>query len=64
MFDVGDFTISYDLISAYHRIEIFQENQQYLGSHGFFFKKNTRYFVFAVLPFGVSPQQVIFFELI
>jgi hypothetical protein len=31
MFDVGDFTISYDLIYAYHRIEIFQENQQYFS---------------------------------
>jgi hypothetical protein len=26
MFDVGDFIFSYDLISAYHHIEIFEEH--------------------------------------
>jgi hypothetical protein len=31
MFDVGDFIFSYDLISAYHHIEIFEEHEHYLG---------------------------------
>ena len=36
MFDVGDFIFSYDLKSAYHHIEIFEEHQQYLGFACFF----------------------------
>jgi hypothetical protein len=49
--NVGDFTISYDLISAYHRIEIFQENQQYFGSPWFFFKEKHTIFRIRCSPF-------------
>jgi hypothetical protein len=59
MFDVGDFIFSYDLISAYHHIEIFEEHQQYLG-FVWFFEGKIRYFVFAVLPFGISIAGYIF----
>jgi len=40
MFDVGDFIFSYDLKSAYHHIEIFEEHQQYLGFAWFFRAKH------------------------
>ena len=43
MFDVGDFIFSYDLKSAYHHIDIFEENQQYLGSQWFFKEKHTTF---------------------
>ena len=59
MFDVGDFIFSYDLISAYHHIEIFEEHEQYLGL-AWFFEGKIRYFVFAVLPFGISTADYIF----
>ena len=59
MFDVGDFIFSYDLISAYHHIEIFEEHEQYLGL-AWFFEGKIRYFVFAVLSFGISTTGYIF----
>ena len=58
MFDVGDFIFSYDLISAYHHIEIFEEHEQYLGL-AWFFEGKIRYFVFAVLTFGISTTGYI-----
>jgi len=41
MFDAGDFIFSYDLKSAYHHIEIFEEHQQYLGFACFFLGQST-----------------------
>jgi hypothetical protein len=59
MFDVGDFIFSYDLKSAYHHIEIFEELEHYLGL-AWFFGGKIRYFVFAVLSFGISTTGYIF----
>ncbi|VDI59227.1 Hypothetical predicted protein [Mytilus galloprovincialis] len=53
LFKENDFIFSYDLKSAYHHLEIFKEHQQYLG-FSWLFDNTVKYFVFAVLPFGIS----------
>lgn len=53
VFDIGDFVFTFDLKSAYHHISIFAEHRQHLG---FSWNINGRqkYYVFNVLPFGLS----------
>ena len=55
MFKRGDFAILFDLISAYHHISIFPQHRKFLG-----FYWDSKYFVFDVLPFGVSTAAYIF----
>ena len=55
MFHKGDVGFRFDLKSAYHHIEIFPEHRNYLG-----FYWNSKYYVFNVLPFGVSTAAYIF----
>lgn len=55
----GDFVFSFDLKSAYHHIEIFDEHRTYLGFSGLVNGK-TRYLVFNVLAFGISTAGYIF----
>jgi hypothetical protein len=50
--DVG---FRFDLKSAYHHIDIFAGHRQYLG---FYWQNN--YYVFNVLPFGISTAAYIF----
>ncbi|XP_057296266.1 uncharacterized protein LOC130625224 [Hydractinia symbiolongicarpus] len=53
------FMFKFDIKQGYHHIEIAPEHQKYLG---FSWVKNgeKRYFVFTVLPFGVSSAPFIF----
>ena len=52
---------SFDLKSGYHHIEIAEEHQTYLGfSWNLQGSQSSRYFVFAVLPFGLSTAPCIF----
>lgn len=55
----GHYMIKFDLTSGYHHINIHEDHQQYLG---FSWKINgkIRYFVFTVLPFGLSSAGYIF----
>ncbi|XP_062603797.1 uncharacterized protein LOC134265592 [Saccostrea cucullata] len=59
MLKIGDFMFTFDLKSAYHHLEICEEHRQYLG---FSWKENGKvsYFVFNVLPFGISTAGYIF----
>jgi hypothetical protein len=59
IFNRGDFVFSFDLKSAYHHIEIFPEHRTYLG---FSCDRcgQTKYYVFNVLPFGISTAGYIF----
>ena len=59
MFNAGDFVFVFDLKSAYHSIEIFRLHSTYLG---FAWKTDgkTDYFVYRVLPFGISTAGFIF----
>jgi hypothetical protein len=59
MFKVGDFLFTYDLKSAYHHIEINQVHRTYLG-FSFEIRGKVKYFVFNVLPFGISTAGYIF----
>ena len=59
MFSAHDFLFKFDLKSAYHHIMIFEPHRKYLG-----FKWHDgnveRYYVFNVLPFGLSTAGYIF----
>lgn len=55
MFTAEDYIFSFDLKSAYHHIEIHELSREYLG-----FKWQDRYYVFNVLPFGISTAGYIF----
>jgi hypothetical protein len=55
-FQKGAFMISFGLKNGYHHIEIHPEYQTFLGFAWKFPNSNTRwYFIFTVLPFGLSP---------
>ena len=59
MLKKGDFVFTFDLKSAYHHIMIFEEHRHYLG---FSWQNNSKihYYVFNVLPFGLSTAGYIF----
>ncbi|MEW8546455.1 MAG: reverse transcriptase domain-containing protein [Candidatus Thiodiazotropha sp.] len=59
MFEKGFYLFTFDLKGAYHHIDIFVGHRTYLGfswTEG----KETRYFVFNSLPFGISTAGHIF----
>ena len=62
VFQQGDYVFTFDLKSAYHHVEIFEEHRQYLG-FSWDFGGQTKYFVFNVLPFGISTAGYIFTKL-
>ena len=59
LFNSDDYLFGFDLKSAYHHIGIYKEHKDYLG-----FQWNedgeTKFYVFNVLPFGVSVAAYIF----
>ena len=59
LFNPDDYLFGFDLKSAYHHIGIYKEHKDYLG-----FQWNvdgeTKFYVFNVLPFGVSVAAYIF----
>ena len=55
LFTAGDYIFSFDLKSAYHHIEIHKLSREYLGFHWM-----GKYYVFNVLPFGISTAGYIF----
>lgn len=60
-FQKGAFMISFDLKSGYHHIEIHTEYRTFLGFAWKFPDGNARrYFIFTVLPFGLSTAPHIF----
>ena len=54
---------SFDLKSGYHHIEIFEEHTQYLG-FSWTEKGITRFYVFLVLPFGLTSAGYIFTKVV
>lgn len=56
------FAYKFDLRKGYHHIDIFQHHQNFLG---FSWNKNNRirYYVFTVLPFGLSTAPNVFTKL-
>ena len=49
LFEKGDYLFSFDLKSGYHHVDIAKVHQKYLG-----FSWGGRYYMFTVLPFGLS----------
>ena len=65
LFKQGDFAFTFDLKSAYHHINIFEEHKKYLGfSWQFQGEDEPRYFIFNVLPFGISSAAHIFTKIL
>ncbi|XP_072166403.1 uncharacterized protein [Diadema setosum] len=59
VFEEGDHVFTFDLKSAYHHVEISEPHRQYLG-FSWCSEGQTRYFVFNVLPFGISTAGYVF----
>ena len=60
----GDFLFTFDIKSAYHHIEIFQDHQTYLGFQWGYTNGKPQYFVFRVLPFGLSTAPLVFTKIL
>ena len=62
LFQKGDYMFSFDLKSGYHHVNIHRQHWEYLG---FSWSKgpNTGYYVFSVLPFGLSTACYLFTKL-
>ena len=59
MIGKGDFMFTFDLKSAYHHIEIFKSHTTFLG-FSWVLDGSKRFFIFEVLPFGISVAGFIF----
>ena len=60
-FQKGSFMIAFDLKSGYHHVEIHPDHLTFLGFAWKFPKEaSIRYFVFSVLPFGLSSAPYTF----
>ena len=62
MFSKGDYLFSFDIRGAYHHIMIYPEHQTYLG-FAWLVGDCLKYYVFCVLPFGISTAGYIFTKL-
>ena len=63
VFEQGFWFFTWDLKLGYHHVDIFHTHQQFLG-FAWDFEGVTRYFTFAVLPFGLSNACFCFTELL
>ena len=59
LFLPGSFVFTYDLKSAYHHIDIYEEHRTYLGFH-WEREGKQKYYVYCSLPFGISTAGHIF----
>ena len=53
------YLFEFDLKNGYHHTDIFESHQKFL-SFSWVFKGNTKFFVFTVLPFGLTSAPFIF----
>ena len=63
-FDVGSFFTKFDLKSGYHHLDAFSEHQTYLGFSWKMDGETPSYFMFTVLPFGLTSAPYIFTKLL
>ena len=49
---------SFDLKSGYHNVDIFAEHKKFLAFAWKFIDGSVRYFIFSVLPFGLSSTLI------
>ena len=62
MFEKHKHMLKFDLKSGYHHVDIFLEHQRYLGFR-WDSKGTTQFYVFTVLPFGLSTAFYMFSKL-
>jgi len=60
----GDFMFTFDLKSGYHHVDIFPEHRKFLAFSWKFSDGSVRYFMFSVLPFGLSSAPYVFTKLL
>jgi hypothetical protein len=58
--DHDQFYFSFDLESGYHHVDIFPPHQKYLGFSWQFNNGSTKFYIFRVLPFGLSSACYLF----
>ena len=63
MFQKNDYLFSFDLKSGYHHIDIYEPHRHYLG-FGWQSQGMTQFYLFAVLPFGLSMACYAFTKLL
>ena len=59
-FDAGSYFTKFDLKSGYHHLDIFSQHQSFLGSRWNMDGATPTYFMFTVLPFGLTSAPFIF----
>ena len=59
MFNRGDYVLTFDLKFGYHHVDVNEEHWKYLG-----FCWKGQYYVFKVLPFGLSTACYVFTKLL
>ena len=57
------YLFKFDLKNGYHHIDIFEPHQKFLG-FSWIFKGNIKFFVFTVLPFGLTSAPFIFTKIV
>ena len=63
LFQKDDFFTNFDLKSGYHHVDVHQESWPYLGS-SWNYGKVKKWFMFRVLPFGLSTACYVFTKLL
>ena len=63
-FGKGTYFTKFDLKSGYHHLETFPEHQPFLGFSWTYPDGNTCFYMFSVLPFGLSSAPYIFTKLL
>ena len=63
MFQKGDFVFSFDLKSGYHHVDIYELHRKYLG-FSWVIKGVIQFYLFTVLPFGLSTACYAFTKLL
>ena len=64
-FEKDAYMFSFDLKSGYHHVDIYNEHQTFLGfAWKDLYSLQTKYYVFTVLPFGLSTAPYIFTKVV
>ena len=63
-FEKGSYFTKFDLKSGYHHLDIFPEHQPFLGFSWVMSDGEPSFFMFTVLPFGLSSAPYIFTKLL
>ena len=62
--DSEAYLFKFDLKSGYHHVDIHRDHQKFLGFSWSFKNEPKRYFLYSVLPFGLSSGPLIFTKIV